>query len=60
MYHGMVIQLKLNPPDQDNEPRKKSKTSKKYMEEEKRNHPSKLKRDKRCDEDIYTFRRGRV
>ncbi|XP_053301840.1 uncharacterized protein LOC128460622 [Pleuronectes platessa] len=61
MHHGMVIQLKLNPPDQDNEPRKKCKTSKRFMEEEeKRNHPSKLKRDKRCDEDIYTFRRGRV
>lgn len=58
MHHGMVIQLKLNPPDKEH--RKKSKTSKRYMDEEKRNHPSKLKRDKRCDEDIYTFRRGRV
>lgn len=54
MHHGMVIQLKMNPPDQDNKPRKKSKTSQRYMEEDKR------KRDKRCDEDIYTFRRGRV
>ncbi|XP_056437540.1 uncharacterized protein LOC130374637 [Gadus chalcogrammus] len=60
MHHGMVIQLKLNPPNQDNESRKKSKTSKRYMEEENKKHPSKLKRDKRCDEDIYTFRRGRV
>ncbi|CAL8348895.1 unnamed protein product [Boreogadus saida] len=60
MHHGMVIQLKLNPPNQDNELRKKSKTSKRYMEEENKKHPSKLKRDKRCDEDIYTFRRGRV
>lgn len=60
MHHGMVIQLKMNPPDQDNKPRKKSKTSQRYMEEDKRNHPFKLKRDKRCDEDIYTFRRGRV
>ncbi|KAK0136928.1 Paraneoplastic antigen Ma2 [Merluccius polli] len=60
MHHGMVIQLKLNPPNQDNESRKKSKTSKRYMEEENKKHSSKLKRDKRCDEDIYTFRRGRV
>ena len=60
MHHGMVIQLKLNPPNQDNKSRKKSKTSKRYMEEENKKHPSKLKRDKRCDEDIYTFRRGRV
>lgn len=59
MHHGMVIQLKLNSQGQDNEPRKKSKASKRY-EEEKRNHPSKLKRNKRCDEDIYTVRRGRV
>lgn len=61
MHHGMVIQLKLNPPDQDTEPRKKWKTSKRRKEEEEiRNHPSKSKRDKRCDEDIYTVRRGRV
>lgn len=61
MHHGMVIQLKLNPPDQDTEPRKKCKTSKRRKEEEEiRNHPSKSKRDKRCDEDIYTVRRGRV
>lgn len=47
MHHGMVIQLKLNSPDQDNRPRKKSKTSKMYREEEKSNHPFKLKRDKK-------------
>ncbi|XP_034042823.1 uncharacterized protein LOC117525094 [Thalassophryne amazonica] len=61
MHHGMVIQLKLNPPDQTGpEARQKPKTSKRMSENERKSHTSKLKREKRCDEDIYTFRRGRV
>ncbi|CAI5686131.1 unnamed protein product [Oreochromis niloticus] len=59
MHHGMVIQLKLNPPD-FSEPKGHSKTSKKFLGSEENHHPVKLKRSQRCDEDIYTVRRVRV
>lgn len=59
MHHGMVIQLKLNPPD-ISEPKGHSKTSKKFLGSEEDHHPVKLKKSQRCDEDIYTVRRGRV
>lgn len=47
MHHGMVIQLKLNPPD-ISEPKGRSKTSKKFLGSEEDHHPVKLKRSQRC------------
>ncbi|XP_036947992.1 uncharacterized protein LOC119016325 [Acanthopagrus latus] len=48
MHHGMVIQLKLNPPDQVTEPRKRCRTSKRREEEKEiRDHSSKSKREKK-------------
>ncbi len=47
MHHSMVIQLKLNPSEPNDTLRRRSKTSKRYADEEKRNHFSKLIRDKR-------------
>ncbi|XP_034038171.1 uncharacterized protein LOC117532037 [Thalassophryne amazonica] len=58
MHHGMVIQLKLNPPDQTGPELRQNPRTSKRMSGNKRK--STCRSEEKCDEDIYTFRRGRV
>lgn len=61
IHHGMVIQLKLNPPDQNShDPRKNCRTSRRFSEDEGKSHPAEVRKNERCVEDNYPFRRGRV
>ncbi|XP_054862844.1 uncharacterized protein LOC129347938 [Amphiprion ocellaris] len=61
MHHGMVIQLKLNPPNKvSSTPRQIHKVSRRCSGDETRKQGSKSKRGKQCDEDIYTVRKGRM